>query len=365
VGIVNKTYIIAEAGVNHNGSIEMAKQLIDVAAESGADAVKFQTFSADKIVGKSTPKAEYQKETTDAIESQYAMLKKLELSKQDHITLMDYCKDKKVEFLSTPFDIESFTLLSKEFNLSTLKISSGDLTNALLLLKTAQAEKNIILSTGMSTIGEIEMALSLLAFGYVEKHKTPSSQDIKNIFSNAEAIEILKKRVKLLHCTSEYPAPFLEVNLRAMDTLKSVFGLNVGLSDHTTGISIPIAAVARGASIIEKHFTIDRNLPGPDHKASLEPQELQAMVRSIREVEMAMGSSIKSPSPSEFKNMAVSRKSLVAKKDIKEGDFFSEQNLTVKRPGNGISSFYFWDLIGQKANTTYKKDDVIKWKTNL
>ncbi|MFC4768240.1 N-acetylneuraminate synthase [Effusibacillus consociatus] len=353
-------YIIAEAGVNHNGSLDLAKKLIDVAAEAGADAVKFQTFKADNLVRKNASKAEYQTRTTDASESQYAMIKKLELDEEDHQILIQHCDHRGIQFLSTPFDFDSVDLLVHKFNVKQLKISSGEITNAPLLLKAARSSKPIILSTGMSTLGEVEQALAVLAFGYTEPDSMPSIEAFHFAYCSVEGQQALRQNVVLLHCTTEYPAPFEDVNLRAMDTLATAFGLPVGFSDHTSGIAVPIAAVARGAVVIEKHFTLDRNLPGPDHKASLEPDELKDMVRSIRQVEAALGSPLKTPAPSELKNISVARKSLVAARTIREGEIFTTENLTVKRPGDGISPMYYWEWLGKTAEKNYEADEKVR-----
>jgi N-acetylneuraminate synthase len=355
-----KTFIIAEAGVNHNGSVALAKQLVDAAVEAGADAVKFQTFRAEKLVSMKAPKAEYQMKTTDAQESQYEMLKKLELDKHAHEELIEYCHKKGIQFLSTPFDLDSVDLLAQDFQLPLLKISSGDLTNAPLLLKAAQTGKSIILSTGMSTLGEIESALSVLAYGYLHQSAPSSFEECRQTYNTENAQKMLKEKVTLLHCTTEYPTPYHEVNLKAMDTLQHAFGLRVGLSDHTQGIAIPIAAVARGAALIEKHFTLDHTLPGPDHQASLDPSELKQMVKLIRQVEEAMGTPLKQPTKSEIKNKQVVRKSLVAAQNIQQGDVFTKESLAIKRPGNGISPFYYWNWLGKKADRDYEKDDLIQ-----
>lgn len=355
----HRTYIIAEAGVNHNGSLEMAKKLVEVAADAGADAVKFQTFKADKLVSRLAPKAEYQNRTTDAYESQHEMIRKLELDEHAHETLIEHCKACSIEFLSTPFDLESVDLLAGRLDLPCLKIPSGDITNAPLLLKIAQTGKPVILSTGMCTLGEIEDALGVLAFGYLSSSK-PSISVFRAAYCSAQGHAVLQNRVTLLHCTTEYPAPFEDVNLKVMDTLNSAFGLPVGYSDHTEGIAVAIAAVARGAVVIEKHFTLDRNLPGPDHKASLEPAELKQMVAAIRIVEQAIGCGRKLPTPSELKNMSVARKSLVAARSITTGESFTVENTTVKRPGNGLSPMQNWELLGRKANRDFAADEVIK-----
>lgn len=356
---INKTYIIAEAGVNHNGSIEMAKELIDVAAKAGADAVKFQTFKAEKVVSRQAPKAEYQTKTTDSRESQLEMIRKLELSESDHKKLIEHCSMQGVQFLSTPFDLESVDLLARTLDLPRLKIPSGEITNAPLLLKAARSGKPIILSTGMSLLGEVEMALGVLAFGYTQPDETPSLDPFQQAYSSDIGQNALKEKVVLLHCTTEYPSPFSDVNLMAMDAMHYAFGLSVGYSDHTLGIAISIAAVARGAVVIEKHFTLDRKLPGPDHKASLEPEELKVMVESIRQVEQALGTSIKFPAQSELKNRSIARKSLVAVTDINKGDLFTEANLTTKRPGTGVSPIYYWNWLGRPADKNYKKDEAI------
>jgi N-acetylneuraminate synthase len=355
----HSAYIIAEAGVNHNGSIDMAKQLVDVAADAGADAVKFQTFKAEKLVSKFAPKAEYQKKTTDETESQLEMVKKLELDEEAHRIIMEYCRSRNIDFLSTPFDFDSIDLLVHRLELSRIKIPSGEITNGPYLLHVAQTGKPVILSTGMSTLGEIETALGVLAFGYLSSKDTPSLRKFHDAYCSEAGRRALTGKVILLHCTTEYPAPFDEVNLRAMETIRTAFGLPVGLSDHTLGIAVSIAAVALNAAVIEKHFTLDRNLPGPDHKASIEPDELKAMVKSIRQVETAIGNERKVPSFSELRNIDIARKSIVAAKPIYAGEVFSSSNLTIKRPGNGLSPMRYWDLIGMKSNNNYDVDSVI------
>ena len=334
----HKTFIIAEAGVNHNGSLELAKKMIDVAVDADADAVKFQTFKAEKVVSRYAPKAEYQKKTTTADESQLEMIKKLELDAVAHQTLIEYCTKKNIRFLSTPFDLESINLLN-ELGLDIFKIPSGEITNLPYLRKIGALEKKIILSTGMADLGEIEDALEAL---------TGAGTRLKDI--------------TVLHCNTEYPTPFKDVNLRAMLTIKAAFsGIKVGYSDHTSGIEAPIAAVAMGATIIEKHFTLDKNMEGPDHKASLEPHKLKAMVQAIRNIEIALGNGIKKPTPSELKNRSIVRKSIVAARDIEKSEVLTEENLTVKRPGTGISPMRWNEVIGQKANRSYREDEVISW----
>lgn len=352
-------YIIAEAGVNHNGSIDMAKKLIDVAAAAGVDAVKFQTFRACAIATRTAGKAEYQKVTLGVEESQFEMLKRLELDEDAHNVLLAYCQEKGVQFLSTPFDLESLDLLAGTLDLPLLKISSGDITNAPLLFKAARTGKPIILSTGMATLGDIEDALGVLALGYLKRDGLPCEDLFRTAYASPDGQGILSKKVTLLHCTSEYPAPLVDVNLCAMATLSAAFGLRTGFSDHTEGIAVPMAAVALGATVIEKHFTLDRALPGPDHKASLTPDELIQMVVGIRQVEQALGSGRKHPAPSEMGNAAVARKSIVAARKILVGEPFSEENITVKRPSNGLSPMQYWECIGKIAERVFVEDDLI------
>lgn len=357
-----RTYIIAEAGVNHNGSIELARRLIDIASDAGADAVKFQTFRAERLVSKCAPKAEYQTRTTDVLESQFEMIQKLELSEGDHLELIKRAKQKGIEFLSTPFDSDSLSLLTKQFGIKTIKVPSGEITNAPFLLEIARSAEHVIISTGMCTMAEIEAALGVLAFGFTSNdHVTPKRDSFAQAFASEIGQEILRKRVAILHCTTEYPAPMNEVNLRAMDAISAAFGTQIGYSDHTHGIHVPIAAVARGATIIEKHFTLDRTLPGPDHLASLEPAELKAMVSAIRDIENCLGDGIKRPTASEWKNRGIARKSLVASKEIKKGDPMSATNITCKRPGTGVSPMLYWEYTsGQSvAAKDYSLDDLI------
>ena len=357
---LERTFIIAEAGVNHNGSIEMACALVDVAAASGADAVKFQTFKATEVICQHAPKADYQKLTTSAGESQLAMVQRLELSESDHRILINHAKTKKIEFLSAPFDLPSLRLLIDHFRLSTIKVPSGEITNGPFLLEVARTGRKIILSTGMSTLGEVETALGVLAFGYTrDREAKPGSKAFLIAFASDVGQAALREYVSLLHCTTEYPAPYTEVNLRAMDTLANAFGLPVGLSDHTIGIHIPIAAVARGAKIIEKHFTLDKSLPGPDHTASLKPTELEQMVKAIREVEMALGDGVKRPTASELKNRDIARKSLVAAKHILHGQVLETQDVAIKRPGTGLSPMCYWDYLGAEADRDYWVDEML------
>lgn len=356
---MKKIYIIAEAGVNHNGSVDLAKELVKVAAEAGADAVKFQTFRPDGVTSKNAPKAAYQLETTEKTESQLDMLKKLSLNNDMYEQLLVACKENNVEFLSTPFDLWGLHFLVDECNVSKIKLPSGEVTNAPLLFEAARTQKPIILSTGMCTLGDIERALGILAFGYLHEEKPKNIEECFRTYNTDEGQKILHEKVSLLHCTTEYPAPYDEVNLRCIQTLKTAFNLPVGYSDHTPGIAVSVAAVGCGAQIIEKHFTLDKNLPGPDHKASLEPEELKQLVKEIRNVEKALGDGVKRPSKSEETNLPIVRRSLVALKKIKKGDIFTEENLTVKRPATGISSLNYYDLLGKPAKHDYEEDDMI------
>lgn len=331
---MKRIFIIAEAGVNHNGDVQTAKKLIDVAAKAGADAVKFQTFRTENLVCRNAEKAAYQMETTSAEESQFDMLKKLELTPDMHRELIDFCHEKNIMFLSTPFDLDSLYYLV-DCGLAVIKIPSGEITNYPLLREAGRSGKRIILSSGMSTIDEVREAVAVL--------KENGSTDIT-----------------VLHCNTEYPTPFGDVNLRAMQTIREETGASVGYSDHTPGIEAAVAAAALGATVIEKHFTLDRNMKGPDHKASLEPDELTEMVRAVRHIEQALGDGEKKPSASEKKNMAVARKSLVAKCPIKGGEMFTEENLTAKRPGTGLSPMLWNQVIGQKAKRDFAADEMIE-----
>lgn len=355
-----RTYIIAEAGVNHNGSLALARKLIDAAAAAGADAVKFQTFRAEALVSRTAPKAEYQKRAAGAAGSQYEMLRKVELDAAAHRALAGHCRRRKIQFLSTPFDERSLDLLHTTINVPLIKIPSGEITNGPLLLAAARTGRPIILSTGMSTLDEVKTALEVIAYGYTSRSCRPTRGAFRASFRSPSGKRALARKVTLLHCTTEYPAPFSDINLRAMDTLRAAFNLPVGLSDHSPGACIPVAAVARGAAVIEKHFTLDRDLPGPDHRASLEPHEFRSMVREIRNIEQALGSGKKSPAPSERKNIPVARKSLVAAREIRKGERFTEENITIKRPGTGASPMRYWDALGIKAAKRYRKDEVIK-----
>lgn len=331
-----KTLIIAEAGVNHNGDINLAKKLIDVAAAAGADLVKFQTFTAAAQVTQSAKKADYQIKNCVGAESQYEMLNALELTESMHYELIAHCKENEIGFLSTGFDIESVNFLLS-LGQQCFKIPSGEITNLPYLRHTAQHAKKIILSTGMSTLGDIEAALEAL-----------------------ETAGMVRTNITMLHCTSEYPTPMVDVNLNAMQSLQSAFNVAVGYSDHTDGVEVAIAAVAMGATVIEKHFTLDKDMPGPDHKSSLEPTQLGEMISAIRNIELAMGDGIKRPTPSEIANMQVSRKSIVAKKIIKSGEIFTAENLAVKRPGTGISPMMWDAVIGQRAHRNFTADEIIE-----
>lgn len=333
---MSRVLIIAEAGVNHNGDLETAKALIDTAAEAGADYVKFQTFNAKKLVSKTAKKASYQiQNTKEAEETQLKMLERLELGKEAHYLLRDHCASRGIKFLSTGFDPESLEFLNG-FGIDLFKIPSGEITNLPYLRQVGRYGKPVILSTGMAEMSEVKEAIKALQLTGLEK----------------EAITVL-------HCNTEYPTPFEHVNLLAMSSMKKELGLGVGYSDHTLGIEVPIAAVALGATVIEKHFTLSRQMEGPDHLASLEPGELKAMVAAIRNIENAMGDGIKAPSPSELKNKEVARKSIVAKRDILKGEVFTDENLSAKRPGTGISPMRWDQIIGTKALRDYKEDDLI------
>lgn len=333
---MNKVFVIAEAGINHNGSVANAKKMIAVASEAGADAVKFQTFKSEEVISRYAPKAEYQKATTDAEESQLDMAKRLELSKGEFEELARYCKEKDIIFLSTPFDFDSIDFLN-ELGLDTFKIPSGEITNLPYLRKIGNLAKKVILSTGMANLGEIEDALDIIV-------KAGCSKD----------------NITVLHCNTEYPTPMEDVNLLAMNTIKKAFNVAVGYSDHTLGIEIPIAAAALGAKIIEKHFTLDKNMEGPDHRASLDPLELKLMVRTIRNIEKAMGDGVKKASPSELRNKSIARRSIVARKYIRKGEVFSEENLAAKRPGTGISPMSWDEILGKTALRDYEEDSMIE-----
>ncbi len=355
-----KTLIIAEAGVNHNGSLDLAIQLVDTAASAGADIVKFQTFRASALVTPSAPKAPYQIETTGESDPQLEMLRGLELSAEDHVSILSHCRHRGIEFMSTPFDLESLTFLDQTLDVARIKIGSGDVTNVLLAQAAGRIGKPIILSTGMATLEEIGLALGALAYGNLASASPPSRAELETLRHSDAAAEYLKSHVTLLHCTTAYPTPAAEVNLLAISSLREAFGLPVGYSDHTVGSVVPVGAVALGANVIEKHITLDRSLPGPDHRASIEPDELATLVANIRIVERALGSRKKMPSPSELQNVAAARKSLVATAPIQAGEMFTTENLGIKRPGLGRSPFDYGDCLGVAASRNYEIDELIE-----
>ena len=333
---MKRVFIIAEIGVNHNGSLDLAYKLVDAAAETGVDAVKFQTSKAENVISLYATKAEYQKDATGKKESQLEMVKKLKLEYSAHLNLIDHCAKKKIKFLSSPFDLQAIEDLN-DWGLGILKIPSGEITHLPYLRKIGRLNKNIILSTGMADLSEVKTAMNILTKSGTRK-----------------------ENITILHCNSEYPTPFEDVNLNAMLTIRDELGVKVGYSDHSLGIEVSIAAVALGAEIIEKHLTLDKNMEGPDHKASLEPDELKSMVKSIRNIEKSMGNGIKNPSSSEFKNRAIVRKSIVALRTIKKGECFSEENITAKRPGTGISAMRWDEVLGLKAKRDFSMDEMIK-----
>ena len=356
----DSVYIIAEAGVNHDGDRGRALQLVAAAAAAGADAVKFQTFRPEALVTATAERADYQIRNEGDGGSQLAMLQRLVLGDDDHRALVTRCGELGIDFLSSPFDPESADFLLHELKLPRIKLGSGELTNGPLLLQVARSGCELILSTGMATLDEIREALAVFAFGSLHETEPPSRAALLSSLEHPDATALLRRRVTLLHCTSEYPCAPEEVNLRAMDTLADRFQLPVGYSDHTLGIHVSVAAAARGAGVLEKHFTLDRSLPGPDHAASLEPNELVAMVSAVRDVSQALGSTAKSPAPVELQTARVARKSLVAACDIDAGEPFSKRNVTVKRPGTGRSPLEYWDLLGKPAPRSYSADEVIE-----
>ena len=357
---MNQTYIIAEAGVNHNGNSDLAFKLVDAAAKAGADAVKFQTFKANHLVTKKAKQADYQSLNSKHVESQWDMLSKLELPYEDHFKLLEYCQTLGIEFLSTAFDSDSLQFLVEKLGLKTLKIPSGEITNAPFVLEHARTGCDLIVSSGLTNLAELESVLGVIAFGLTaSKTCQPSETSFAEAYSSDEGQRALKDKVTLLHCTTEYPAPFTDINLRAIATLASSFKLPVGFSDHSNGIFMPLASVALGALVVEKHFTLDKAMDGPDHKASLNPAELKEMVDGIRQVELALGDGIKRPTLSELKNKSVIRKSLVTLQKVKAGEKFNSKNLGIKRPGDGISPYRYWDLLGKVASKYYSSGDLI------
>jgi N-acetylneuraminate synthase len=362
---MSDVFIIAEAGVNHNGREELAFQLIDAAINAGANAVKFQTFKSDQVVTKTAKKAGYQRRETGGGESQYEMLKKLELAHDSYKKLADYCEEKGIQFLSTAFDYESLDFLVNKLGLKTLKIPSGEITNAPFLIRHAELADKLIVSTGMATLEEVEEALGVIAYGFLSNEDgyseiSPSPAAFRQAYLSDVGKKMLKEKVTLLHCTTEYPTPFEDVNLKAMQTMYSTFGLNIGCSDHSQGVVVPIAATALGATVIEKHFTLDKSLEGPDHKASLNPEELKAMVDGIRSTQKALGNGIKEPQPSELKNRDVARRSLVAGENIQKGEVFTVENITIKRPGHGLSPMKYWDYLGKVSDVNYVKEELLR-----
>ena len=353
------TQIIAEAGVNHNGSLKTALELVDMAAVAGADYVKFQTFKADKLASRGAKKASYQTRTTRSDESQLDMLKRLELSIDDHEAILKRCVDKGIHFLSSPFDLDSLLLLTEHFSLPEIKLGSGELTNAPLLLAAGRARVKIILSTGMASLAEVEEALGVLAFAMCRKGQPKQRTDFAQVLQDPAVWPVLSERVTLLHCTTEYPAAIEDTNLYAMDTMRRAFGVKVGYSDHTKGEAISLAAVALGANVIEKHFTLDRSLPGPDHAASLEPDELASLVFGVRSVEQALGKGIKQPSDAEAQNRIAARKSLMAKQDVLEGQILTTDVIEIKRPGDGISPMLLWDMLGSTAPRRLSRGELL------
>lgn len=352
--------VIAEAGVNHNGDEEKAFELVDAACAAGADIVKFQTFKAEELVTSTAQQCSYQYKNTGVQESQYEMLKRLELSFDTYSRLYNYCVDKNIQFLSTAFDFGSLKFLTNSLDLQLLKVSSGDLTNAPFLLEHARTGCDLIVSTGMASLIDVRRALGVIAFGLLgESDRDASREAFEKAFSSDKGKRLLRQKVKLLHCTTEYPAPMESINLNAMQTLRDKFTISVGYSDHSSGITIPIAATALGAVVIEKHFTLDKNLPGPDHKASLDPDEFFVMVKAIRETSVALGDGEKKPDVTELKNADNVRKSIVASCVIEQGELFSKSNLKVMRPGGGMSPYEYWELLGSPAKKAYCKGDLI------
>lgn len=357
---MERVSIIAEAGVNHNGSEKLAFDLVDAAYEAGVNIVKFQTFKAKNLAASSANQSAYQQKNTGVKESQLSMLSRLELSYDSHIKLKSHCKDLGIDFLSTAFDFESLDFLVNFLDLKILKIPSGEITNAPLVLAHARTNSNLIVSTGMATLSEIESILGVIAFGYIsEKNSKPSMAAFQEAYSSNEGRAAIREKVTLLHCTTEYPAPLADINLRAIDTMSAAFQLNVGYSDHSEGLLVPLAAVARGVKLIEKHFTLDKTMAGPDHKASLNPIELSNMVSSIRNLEKVLGDGIKTPMLSEVKNKEIARKSIFAIQNIEEGEELTEYNIAIKRPATGMSPYSYWSLLDKVASRNYEEGDPI------
>lgn len=359
-----KVFIIAEAGVNHNGSLDIAKKMIDTAKECNADAIKFQTFVANEVVTKTAPKAEYQEKSSTG-KTQQEMISEFELTKAEFCELKKYCDSCGITFLSTPFDLGSLAFLTTSLDVPVIKIASGEITNAPLLYHAALSDKPIILSTGMATLAEIQEALGVLAFGYIDKKNEPSIKKFRDMFISDAGKNILKKQVTLLHCTSAYPAPYDDVNLKVLMTLQQAFELEVGYSDHTLGIYASLGAVCYGAKIIEKHFTLDKNQIGPDHAASLSPNELKELISAVRIIERCLGNPNKGPTPSEVSNIEICRRSLVARTSIREGDKFSELLISAKRPANGVSPMNYWEYLNSCATKDYQMDEMLDSLANI
>ena len=355
-----KIFVIAEAGVNHNGNLDIALQLVDVASESGADAIKFQTFDTSELVTTSAPKALYQTANLGIDLSQFDMLKNLELSKNSHRVLKQHTEERGLVFMSTAFDIPSLKFLVHDLGISCLKIPSGEVTNGPLLFEYGKTDRELIISTGMASIEEIRWALGVIAHASMKPDESPSNTEFLDSFYSEQGQELLSNRVTLLHCTSEYPAPVEQLNLLAIETLRKTFGLKVGYSDHSEGIFAAVAAAALGSVVIEKHFTLDKDLEGPDHRASLGPEELCQMVNEIRKIESGLGDGIKKPTTSELVTQQAVRKSLYARIPIKAGELFTEHNLTTKRPQSGISPMEYWRILGTVSRISYAKDEQIR-----
>jgi N-acetylneuraminate synthase len=352
-------YVIAEGGVNHNGQIKAALEMVDLAAAAGADAVKFQVFKSENLVTGWAPKADYQNKTTDSAQSQLDMLRKLELHVDDYDRLKERCAEQQIELLVSPFDLPGIDFLADTLNLRALKIPSGEITNGPFLLRAARTGLDIILSTGMSEMDEVATSLDVLAYGYTHSDDPKDAEDIAAARETDAGSAALHDHVSLLHCTSQYPTPYEDVNLNGIITLRDAFGLRTGLSDHTPGISVSVAAAGMGAQLIEKHFTLDKNLPGPDHQASLSPEELISLVSSLRQVSAAMGDGRKTIQPSEMNTRDIARRSLVASRPIKQGEIFTADNVTAKRPDGGLSPMRFWEVAGSAAPQDFDTDDPI------
>ena len=357
---MSRCFIIAEAGVNHNGSIETAKEMISLASNAGVDAIKFQTFKAQKIATRGAGKAQYQKERTDHSETHFEMLQRLELSDQGFLELKEMCEKVGIEFMSTAFDTESFEFLAQKAGVKRFKIPSGEITNAPLLLNHALSKKDIILSTGMASLGDIEAALSVLAYGFINGDKNNVTFDAcYEEYCSPKGQEVLRGKVTLMHCTSEYPTPYENVNLRALQTLNTSFRLPVGISDHSLGLEVPVAAIALGATVIEKHFTLDKMMPGPDHRSSLDTIELRGLVEAVRNTELALGDGVKYPRGDELLNRDTVRKNIVASKPILTGEVFTSDNIDIKRGKKGLSPIFYWNLLGKKSSNDLAVDDPV------